>query len=26
LNIPTGVAVGYGGVWVLNSPDLLFFR
>lgn len=24
LNIPTGVAVGYGGVWVLNSPDLLF--
>lgn len=23
-NIPTGVAVGYGGVWVLNSPDLLF--
>jgi putative membrane-bound dehydrogenase-like protein len=26
LNIPTGVAVGYGGVWVLNAPDLLFFR
>jgi len=26
LNIPTGIAVGYGGVWVLNSPDLLFFR
>jgi putative heme-binding domain-containing protein len=25
-NIPTGVAVGYGGVWVLNSPDLLFLR
>jgi putative heme-binding domain-containing protein len=25
LNIPTGVAVGYGGVWVLNAPDLLFF-
>src|ERR1043166_9565216 len=23
LNIPTGVAVGYGGVWVLNAPDLL---
>ena len=23
-NIPTGVAVGYGGVWALNSPDLLF--
>src|SRR6185295_5222235 len=26
LNIPTGVAVGYGGVWVLNAPDLLFIR
>ena len=26
LNIPTGVAVGYGGVWVLNAPDLLFLR
>jgi putative heme-binding domain-containing protein len=26
LNIPTGVAIGYGGVWVLNSPDLLFLR
>lgn len=26
LNIPTGVAVGYGGVWVLNSPDLLFLK
>ena len=25
-NIPTGVAVGYGGVWVLNSPDLLFLK
>src|SRR5688572_6307597 len=25
LNIPTGVAVGHGGVWVLNAPDLLFF-
>jgi putative heme-binding domain-containing protein len=25
-NIPTGVAVGYGGVWVMNSPDLLFLR
>ena len=24
MNIPTGVAVGYGGVWVLNSPDLLY--
>jgi putative heme-binding domain-containing protein len=26
LNIPTGIAVGYGGVWVLDSPDLLFYR
>jgi glucose/arabinose dehydrogenase len=26
LNIPTGVAPGYGGVWVLNAPDLLFMR
>jgi putative heme-binding domain-containing protein len=26
LNIPTGVAVGYGGIWVLNAPDLLFLR
>src|SRR5262245_61059360 len=26
LNIPTGVAIGYGGVWVLNAPDLLFLR
>src|SRR6266404_1315211 len=26
LNIPTGVASGYGGVWVLNAPDLLFLR
>src|SRR5512145_1978355 len=26
LNIPTGVAVGYGGVWILNAPDLLFLR
>jgi glucose/arabinose dehydrogenase len=26
LNIPTGVAVGYGGVWILNAPDLLFCR
>jgi len=24
LNIPTGVAIGYGGMWVLNAPDLLF--
>ncbi|MBS0262840.1 MAG: c-type cytochrome [Planctomycetes bacterium] len=26
LNIPSGIAVGYGGVWVANSPDLLFMR
>ncbi len=26
LNIPSGIAVGHGGVWVANSPDLLFFR
>src|SRR5207248_7890936 len=26
LNIPTGVAVGCGGVWVLNAPDLLFLK
>ena len=25
LNIPTGIAVGHGGVWVANSPDLLFY-
>jgi putative membrane-bound dehydrogenase-like protein len=26
LNIPTGIAVGYGGVWVVNAPDLLFLQ
>ena len=26
MNIPTGVAIGYGGVWVLNAPDLLFMH
>lgn len=26
LNIPSGVAVGYGGVWVANSPDILFVQ
>src|SRR5262245_34987694 len=26
LNIPTGVALGYGGVWVLNAPALRFLR
>jgi putative membrane-bound dehydrogenase-like protein len=25
LNIPSGIAVGHGGVWVANSPDLLFY-
>jgi len=26
LNIPSGIAVGYGGVWVCNAPDLLFLQ
>lgn len=26
LNIPSGIAVGYGGVWVINAPDLLFMK
>ncbi|SFH68739.1 PVC-type heme-binding CxxCH protein [Planctomicrobium piriforme] len=26
LNIPSGIAVGYGGVWVINSPDLLYMQ
>ena len=26
LNIPCGIAVGYGGVWVSNSPDILFLQ
>jgi putative heme-binding domain-containing protein len=26
LSIPTGIAVGYGGAWVLNAPDLLLLR
>lgn len=25
LNIPSGIAVGHGGVWVANAPDLLFY-
>jgi putative membrane-bound dehydrogenase-like protein len=25
LNIPSGIAVGYGGVWVANSPDILYY-
>jgi putative heme-binding domain-containing protein len=24
LNIPTGIALGHGGAWVLNAPDLLW--
>src|SRR2546427_12667113 len=26
LNIPSGIAVGHGGVWVANSPDILFYH
>jgi putative membrane-bound dehydrogenase-like protein len=26
LNIPSGIAVGAGGVWVANSPDILFYK
>src|SRR5262245_10690505 len=26
LNIPSGIAVGHGGVWVANSPDIRFLR
>lgn len=26
LNIPSGIAVGHGGVWVANSPDILFMQ
>jgi putative heme-binding domain-containing protein len=26
LNIPSGIAVGYGGVWFANSPDILFVK
>ncbi len=25
LNIPSGIAVGHGGVWLANSPDILFY-
>src|SRR6266480_1113971 len=25
LNIPSGIAIGHGGVWVCNSPDILFY-
>ncbi len=26
LNIPSGIAVGHGGVWIVNSPDILFVQ
>jgi putative heme-binding domain-containing protein len=26
LNIPSGIAVGAGGVWVANAPDILFLQ
>jgi glucose/arabinose dehydrogenase len=26
LNIPCGIAVGYGGVWISNAPDILFLQ
>jgi putative membrane-bound dehydrogenase-like protein len=26
LNIPSGIAIGYGGVWVANAPDILFLE
>ncbi|MEZ6092393.1 MAG: hypothetical protein R3C05_31190 [Pirellulaceae bacterium] len=26
LNIPSGIAVGHGGVWVANAPDILFMQ
>ncbi|MFN0053836.1 MAG: PVC-type heme-binding CxxCH protein [Planctomycetales bacterium] len=26
LNIPSGIAIGYGGVWVANAPDILFVQ
>lgn len=26
LNIPSGIAVGHGGIWVANSPDILFVQ
>src|SRR5262245_24065995 len=25
LNIPSGIAVGHGGVWVANSPEILYY-
>jgi len=26
LSVPSGIAIGYGGVWVTSSPDILFLR
>jgi putative heme-binding domain-containing protein len=26
LNIPSGIAVGHGGVWVANAPDIVFMQ
>ncbi len=26
LNIPSGIAVGHGGVWVANAPNILFMQ
>ncbi len=26
LNIPSGIAIGYGGVWVANAPDIVFLQ
>ncbi len=26
LNIPSGIAIGHGGVWVANAPDILFMQ
>jgi putative heme-binding domain-containing protein len=26
LNIPSGIALAHGGVWVVNAPDLFFIR
>lgn len=25
LNIPSGIAVGHGGVWLANAPDILYY-
>ncbi|MSU77518.1 MAG: c-type cytochrome [Gemmataceae bacterium] len=25
LNIPSGIAIGHGGVWLCNAPDILFY-